>query len=103
MCILPALLTVFRSVFRSRAALQLENIALRHQLGARKRSVKHWPKLTPADRLLWVVLSRIWDDWRAALALVRPETVIGWHRRGFRLFWRWKVWRGKPGRPAVSL
>jgi len=49
-----------------------------------------------------VILSRVWGDWRSALAIVKPETVIGWHRKGFRLFWTWKVRHGKPGRPAVS-
>jgi len=59
-------------------------------------------RLTSVDRFLWVILSRVWGDWRSALAIVKPETVIGWHRKGFRLFWTWKVRRGKPGRPAVS-
>jgi transposase InsO family protein len=57
--------------------------------------------LTPADRYFWVVLSRVWSDWRSALAIVQPDTVIAWHRQGFRLFWTWKIRRGKPGRPAV--
>jgi hypothetical protein len=51
---------------------------------------------------LWVVLSHIWRDWRSALAIVKPETVVAWHRSGFRLFWTWKVRRGQPGRPAIS-
>jgi putative transposase len=51
---------------------------------------------------LWVALSRIWRDWRSALAIVQPATVIAWHRAGFRLFWTWKVQRGRPGRPVVS-
>jgi putative transposase len=51
---------------------------------------------------LWVWLSRVWSDWRTALAIVQPETVIAWHRAGFRLFWTWKVRRGQPGRPLVS-
>ena len=85
MRILLALLAVFRSVFRSRAALELENVALRHQLNVLKRSVKR-PKLTPADRYFWAVLSRVWQDWRSALAIVQPDTVIAWHRKGFRLF-----------------
>jgi putative transposase len=100
MCILPTLFAVFRSAFRSRVALELENVALRHQLSVLKRSVRR-PRLTPADRYLWVVLSRVWQNWRAALAIVRPETVIAWHRQGFRLFWTWKARRGKPGRPPV--
>ena len=52
--------------------------------------------------LLWVWLSRIWRDWRSALAIVKPETVVAWHRAGFRLFWTWKVRRGQPGRPLIS-
>src|SRR5258707_7482414 len=86
--------------FNSRAVLQLENLALRHQIGVLRRSVKR-PKLTSADRLLWSWLSEIWSDWRSALVIVRPETVIGWHRKGFRLFWTWRVRHGQPGRPAV--
>ncbi len=95
--------TFFRSLalsIRSRAALQLEILALRHQLGVLQRSVKR-PKLTSSDRLLWVWLCRIWSDWRSALIIVRPDTVITWHRKGFRLFWTWKSRRGRPGRPSV--
>jgi putative transposase len=54
------------------------------------------------DRLLRVWLSRIWSGWRSALAIVRPETVVPWHRRGFRLFCTWKVRHGQPGRPVIS-
>ena len=54
------------------------------------------------DRLLWVWLSRIWSDWRSALAIVAPETVVAWHRKSFRLFWTWKVRHGQPGRPVIS-
>ena len=86
--------------FRSRAALQLEVLALRHQLVVLHRSVKR-PKLTSSDRLLWAWLCGIWPDWRSALVIVKPETVIAWHRIGFRLFWRWKIRCGGRGRPAV--
>jgi hypothetical protein len=68
---------------RSRAALQLEILALRHQLGVLQRSVKR-PKLTPADRMLWAGLCVVWNDWRANIFLVKAATVIGWHRKGFR-------------------
>jgi putative transposase len=51
---------------------------------------------------LWIFLSRLWLDWRSAQAIVKPETVIAWHRAGFRLFWTWKVRRGQPGRPVLS-
>ena len=59
------------------------------------------PKLTPLDRLLWAWLCGVWPDWRSALIVVKPETVIAWHRKGFRLFWTWRVRRGQPGRPSV--
>jgi putative transposase len=95
------ILVVLRSFLRSRAALELENVALRQQICVLRRSAKKRLTLTPADRLFWVVLSRIWSGWRGALAIVQPETVIAWHRKGFRLFWAWKVRRGKPGRPGV--
>jgi putative transposase len=95
-----ALFVSFSASFRSRAALQLEILALRHQLGVLQRSVKR-PKLTPADRLLWAWLCEVWKDWRSSVFFVQPATVLGWHRKGFRLFWTWKVRCGKPGRPAV--
>src|ERR1700758_5831602 len=99
---LKTLLATLSSIFRSRPALQLENLALRHQIGILQRSARKRPKLTPADRLLWVALCRIWRDWRSALAIVQPETVIAWHRAGFRLFWTWKVRHSQPGRPVIS-
>src|SRR5260221_10719082 len=97
---LHVLAAALSAAFKSRAALQLENLALRHQLGVLRRSVKR-PKLTSADRLLWGWLSESWSDWRSALVIVRPETVIGWHRKGFQLFWTWRVRHGQPVRPAV--
>jgi len=97
---LTAPVAALSSVFKTRAALQLENLALRHQLGVLHRSVKK-PKLTPFDRLLWACLCRAWADWRSTLIVVKPETVIAWHRKGFRLFWTWKVRHGHPGRPSV--
>jgi hypothetical protein len=86
--------------FRSRAALQLEIIALRHQLGVTSalgeeteaQSVRPVP-------VAW--LCGIWDGWRSTLCLVKPGTVMAWHRKGFRLFWTWKVLRGQRGRLPV--
>ena len=80
--------------------MQLEILALRHQLGVLQRSVKK-PKLNRFDRMLWSWFCGIWSAWRSALCIVRPDTVIAWHRKGYRLFWTWKVRRGQPGRPAV--
>jgi hypothetical protein len=96
-------LATLSSIFRSRAALGLENLALRHQIGVLQRSAKKRPKWTSRDRLLWICLSRFWRDWRSALAIVKPETVVAWHRAGFRLFWTWKVRHGQPGRPLIPL
>jgi len=80
--------------------LQLELLALRHQLAVSERTSPRL-KLCPADRLLWVILSRILPTWRDALVIVKPETVVGWHRKGFRLFWTWKSRRRRGGRPAI--
>src|SRR5258705_3476847 len=71
--LLSAVLSTLGSMFRSRAALELEHIALRHQIGVLKRSARKRPKLTAADRLFWVFLSRVWGDWRSALDIVRPR------------------------------
>ena len=82
-------LHALRSCFRTRLALQAENLALRHQITVLQRGRKRLP-LNAADRFLWVCLSRLWAGWRSALAIFKPETVIRWHRTGFRLYWRWK-------------
>jgi putative transposase len=99
--VFSALFVAVLASFRNRAALQVEILALRHQLGVLHRSVKR-PKLTAPDRLFWAWLSELWSDWRTALVIVQPATVIAWHRQSFRLFWTWKVRSGNPGRPAVT-
>jgi putative transposase len=76
-----------RSCFRSGAALQVEILALRHQFTVLKRSQRGQLHLNSAGRLFWVALSRIWLQWRSALLIVKPETVIGGHRRGSRRKW----------------
>jgi len=83
---LTTLLATLSSILRSRAALELENLALRHQSGLLQRSSAKRPKLNRADRLLWIGLSRLWREWRSTLVIVKPETVVAWHRAGFRLF-----------------
>lgn len=98
--VLVSLLLTLRGCFRSRAALQLEVLALRHQLHALERSRPRRVRVTRADCVLWVRISRVWNEWRAVLGIVRPETVIARHRRGFRLFWTWKSGR-RSGRPTV--
>src|SRR5438094_10065312 len=98
---LPALLEVLTSMFKTSAQLRLENLALRQQLTVLRRSAPKRLKLTRADRIFWVWLRRAWGDWKSALMIVKAETVIAWHRKGFRLFWTWRIHRGQPGRPKV--
>ena len=100
MTVFLSLLLTLRRCARSRAALQLEVLALRHQLQVLTRSRRRRLRLTQVDRLPWVGLSRVWTEWRGALVIVKPETVIAWHRRGFRAFWHWKS-RRRMGRPSV--
>ncbi|MDQ3172913.1 MAG: integrase core domain-containing protein [Acidobacteriota bacterium] len=82
--------------------MQIEILALRHQLNVMQQRAKKRPSLGAADRVLWVWLSRVWAQWRSALVIVKPETVIAWQRKGFRLCWTWKSRAGKTGRPGVS-
>src|ERR1700716_2979582 len=88
-------------MLKTSAALRLENLALRQQLAVLRRSAPKRLKLTPADRIFWVWLRSLWGEWKSALVIVKADTVVGWHRKGFRLFWTWKIHRGKPGRPSV--
>jgi hypothetical protein len=79
----------------------MEVVALRHQLNVLQRSRKR-PKLTASDRFFWACLAATWRDWRSALIIVKPETFIGWHRKGLGLFWTWKSRHGCRGRPSVA-
>jgi len=97
--------TILRSLIaglRSRQFLVLENLALRHQVLVLQRGGKR-PKLQDRDRALWVLLSRFWSDWRSSIVMVKPDTVIGWHRAGFRRYWRRKSQRRRCGRPRLTL
>ena len=85
--------------FRSRAVLELENLALRHQLHVLRRQRPGRPRLFAIDRLLWVWLYRLWPRCLDVMVLVKPATVIQWHRQGFRRYWRW---RSRSGRPSVD-
>jgi transposase InsO family protein len=97
--IVAAVVGALLSAFKPRASLVAENLALRQQLAALRREVRR-PHLHPADRAFWVLLSRVWSRWIDVLAIVRPATVIAWHRRGFARFWTWKSRR--LGRPPLS-
>jgi transposase InsO family protein len=99
---LRLLAILFTRCFRSRRDLILENLALRQQLVALKRR-RPQPRLVAIDRLFWVMLRRIWRGWRQALILVQPETVVRWHRSGFKLYWAWlSRHRSRAGRKCVS-
>jgi len=101
MSIYKVLYLLFRGLFVSRSDLILENLALRQQLTVQQRTIKR-PKLKNKDRLFWAWLSQIWPDWKSYLIIVKPETVLKWHRQGFRLYWRWKSRYHKVGRPKIS-
>ncbi|MHC4399456.1 MAG: integrase core domain-containing protein [Planctomycetota bacterium] len=101
MGLLKACVLFLRAMLIPKVHLAFENLALRQQLAVSKQSVKR-PKLRPRDRVFWVWLSRLWSNWRSALAIVQPETVIRWQRRGFKLYWRWKSRRRRPGRPRIE-
>jgi putative transposase len=94
-------LGMLRGVERSRAALHLEVLALRHQLLVLQRSQPRRVRLAKADRWLWAWLSRVWSGWRTTIVIVEPQTVVAWHRKGFHLFWTGKL-RRRAGRPPVA-
>jgi hypothetical protein len=89
-------------LFRSRASLEAENLALRQQIIVLRRTAPKRLCFNAFDRLIFVGLYRFFPDLRDALAVVRPETVIRWHRAGFRAYWRWRS-RPHRGRPMVPL
>ena len=96
-----SVLGALASMFKTSTQLRLENLALRQQLAVLRRSAPKRLKRTPTDRIFWVWLRRVWADWKSALMIVKAETAVAWHRKGFRLFWTWKIHRGKAGRPSV--
>ena len=95
---LSVLLWSLRAALRSRGSVVLENLALRQQLATYARGRKR-PQLEPEERSFWVALSRLWRGWSSALVVVKPATVISWHRQAARRYWRWRSRR--PGRPRI--
>ncbi len=93
------LAVTLRSIAKARAVLQIENLALRHQLSVLRRTAPKRSQLNTTDRLLWIGISRLCADWRSWLIIVQPETVIGWHRKLFRAFWTWKIRPGQGWSP----
>jgi hypothetical protein len=102
--ILSALVSILAFRVRSRASLELELISLRHQVSVLRRRHKGRIRLFSTDRLLWVWLYRVWPQVLNAMVLVKPATVVQWHRKGFRLYWRWRSpRRGVALAPAQEL
>jgi hypothetical protein len=89
-------------LFRSRAALEAENLVLRQQVIVLRRTTPRKPVFSSIDRLIFVGLYRLFSNVGEALAIIKPETVVRWHRAGFRAYWRWKS-RPRRGRPKVPL
>ena len=96
---LRSIVAVVTRRFRSRAVVELENLALRHQLRVLRRQRPGRPRFFAIDRLLWVWLYQLWPRCLDTMVLVKPATVVQWHRQGFRLFWRW---RSRSGRPSLD-
>jgi putative transposase len=98
---LVVLVAMIRATVRDRTDLVAENLLLRHQLAVVTRPTRKRPRLRTRDRHFWVLARLVRRDWRRHLVVVTPETVVRWHRRGWRLFWRWRS-RARMGRPPVS-
>jgi putative transposase len=101
---LAALVVLLRSIglmCRGHKAIALENLALRQQLAALTRTCKR-PQLRPRDRLFWILLAKAWHEWRLALIIVQPETVLRWHRQWLRRRWADRSKRRRPGRPSID-
>src|SRR5262245_5061773 len=93
--------TFLRALLGHSTGVALEHIALRHQLMVLQRSVPR-TRLRRWDRIFWVCLSGLWSNWRASLVLVRPATVVAWHRQGFQPYWHWKSRPLSLGRPPID-
>jgi len=98
--LITAFLAAIRAFFRNRVDTSLEVLALRQQVAVLKRK-RPRPSLNRLDRFFWTALRNIWPRWSDVLVIVKPDTVVGWHRAGFRLYWRWRS-RPRGGRPKVS-
>ena len=97
------LVLAIAAIFRPKVLLIAENLCLRQQLVVLQ--VRHpRPRLSDADRRFWILASRWFSDWRHPLLIVKPETVLGWQRAGWRAYWRWRSsHKERGGRPAIPL
>jgi putative transposase len=101
MFIFHAIFLLVRNLLMSRAMLTAENLALRQQLAVHQHTVKR-PQLRGWDRFFWGIWSKLWKYWREVLIIVKPETVVKWHKQGFQLYWRWKSRVRRVGRPKID-
>jgi len=99
--LLRALVHGLAASFRDRASLQLEVMALRHQLEVLNRQGRGRVRLSPLDRAFWSLLYRFWSGCLDSLVFVKPDTVVRWHRKGFRHYWTWKSRPRRRGRPTI--
>src|SRR5437773_2027938 len=97
---LRLLIDLIRAALRRRSEVVAENVLLRHQLLVLSRPTRKRPRLAVHDKVVWLVARRLLRDWRRHLVLVRPETVVRWHARAWRLWWRWRS-RAPLGRPRI--
>jgi len=88
-------------LFRPRRQLEVENLFLRHQLNIALRGAPHRPRLRGSDRALLILMTWLWPSLLSLSRIVQPDTILRWHRAGFRTYWRWKS-RGRPGRPRIG-
>ena len=100
--LLSAILSGLSCRFRGRSFLELEVVALRHQVAVLRRQHTGRLRIGSWDRLLWAWLYRLWPQCLEVMVLVKPATVIQWHRAGFRLYWRWRSRPRRLGRPRVD-
>jgi transposase InsO family protein len=99
--LLRLLVALISNRLKSRRRLEVENLYLRHQLNIALRRAPHGPRLRGIDRALLVWMTRLWPSLLNLSRVVRPDTILRWHRAGFRAYWRWKS-RGRPGRPNIG-
>lgn len=95
------LLELINALVADRSRLALENAALRQQIAVLKRSVKR-AKIQDSDRVFWILMRRLLESWRDTLLIVHAETVIRWHQKGWKCYWRRKCQRGTRGRPKID-
>src|SRR5262249_60048298 len=89
MALVSALFWLIRSLIAPRTSLVAENLALRQQLAVLNRKI-HRPQLRRRDRFFWVILSQLWKNWREGLIIVKPDTLVKWHKQSLKLYWRWE-------------